>query len=138
MQQGPCMDIDKYPLTVSYLPKHIQDQCLRGDDSLIMLCSTLVFKEPGKWRHTGKTFEGENFRGCAQNTPFTGKLSWCIRPMPLCSYCTQQMIQGENFRDWLKNRENRESFPPQKFCRIRYMVDVSVSVTSNEYNFKHS
>ena len=33
----------------------------------------------------GKTFEGENFRGCAQNTPFTGKLSWCIRPMPLCT-----------------------------------------------------
>ena len=35
-------------------------------------------------------------------------------------YCTQQMIQGENFRDWLKNRENRKSFPPRKFCRIRY------------------
>ena len=33
----------------------------------------------------GKTFEGENFRGCAQNTPFTGKLSRCIRPMPLCT-----------------------------------------------------
>ena len=32
------------------------------------------------------------------------------------------MIQGENFRDWLKNRENRESFPPQKFCRIRYIT----------------
>ena len=27
------------------------------------------------------------------------------------------MIQGENFRDWLKNHE---SFPPRKFCRIRY------------------
>ena len=25
-------------------------------------------------------------------------------------HCTQQMIQGENFRDWLKNRKNRESF----------------------------
>ena len=33
----------------------------------------------------GKTFEGENFRDCAQNTPFTGKLSRCIRPMPLCT-----------------------------------------------------
>ena len=33
----------------------------------------------------GKTFEGENFRGCGQNTLFTGKLSWCIRPMPLCT-----------------------------------------------------
>ena len=25
----------------------------------------------------------------------------------------------ENFRDWL---QNRESFPPRKFCRIRYTV----------------
>ena len=25
-------------------------------------------------------------------------------------YCTQQVIQGENFHDWLKNRENRKSF----------------------------
>ena len=33
----------------------------------------------------GKTFEGENFCSCAQNTLFTGKLSWCIRPMLLCS-----------------------------------------------------
>ena len=32
------------------------------------------------------------------------------------------MIQGENFHDWLKNCENRESFPPRKFCRIRYTV----------------
>ena len=29
------------------------------------------------------------------------------------------MIQGENFHDWL---ENRESFPPRKFCRIRYCI----------------
>ena len=34
-------------------------------------------------------------------------------------YCTQQTIQGENFHDWLKNRENCESFPTRKFCRIR-------------------
>ena len=26
-------------------------------------------------------------------------------------YCTQQVIQGESFRDQLKNRENSESFP---------------------------
>ena len=35
-------------------------------------------------------------------------------------YCTQQMIQGKNFHDWLKNHE---SFPTRKFCpicRIRY------------------
>ena len=54
----------------------------------------------------GKTFEWENFRGCEQNTLFTGKLSQAVAFM----YCTQQVIQGENFRDWLKNRKNRESF----------------------------
>ena len=31
-------------------------------------------------------------------------------------YCTQQVIQGENFRDWLKIRK---SFPTRKFCHIR-------------------
>ena len=31
-------------------------------------------------------------------------------------YCTRQMIQGENFRDWLKNHENRESFPLENFA----------------------
>ena len=35
-------------------------------------------------------------------------------------YGTQQVIQGENFRDWLKNHENRKSFPTRKFYRIRY------------------
>ena len=33
-------------------------------------------------------------------------------------YCTQQVIRRENFCDWLKNRE---SFPTQKFCHIRYV-----------------
>ena len=47
-------------------------------------------------------------------------------------YCTQQIIQGENFRDWLKNRENRESFPPRKFCRIRY------SYLNHTCDFMHS
>ena len=32
---------------------------------------------------------------------------------------TQQVIQGKNFRDWLKNRENRKSFPIQKFCHVQ-------------------
>ena len=31
-------------------------------------------------------------------------------------YCTRQMIQGENFCDWLKNRENRESFLLESFA----------------------
>ena len=29
-------------------------------------------------------------------------------------------IRGENIRGWQRNRENRECFPPRKFCRIRY------------------
>ena len=37
-------------------------------------------------------------------------------------YCTQQVIQGENFRDRLKNRKKRESFPTRKFSRIRYVT----------------
>ena len=31
------------------------------------------------------------------------------------AFRTRQVIQGENFRDWLKNCENHESFPHQKF-----------------------
>ena len=41
-------------------------------------------------------------------------------------YYIQQMIQGENFRDWLKNHKNRKSFPPRKFCRIRYRIDITI------------
>ena len=44
----------------------------------------------------GKTFEGENFHGCAQNTPFTGKLSRCIRPMPLCTVHSK-LFKGKTF-----------------------------------------
>ena len=36
--------------------------------------------------------------------------------------CTQQVIRGENFRDRLKNREKRESFPTQKFSHIWYII----------------
>ena len=63
----------------------------------------------------GKIFEGENFCGCSQNN-----IHWktfAVHRAHAIMYCTRQVIQGENFRDWLKNRE---SFPPRKFCRIRY------------------
>ena len=52
-------------------------------------------------------FLGENFRGCAQNI-----IHWktfAVHQAEAIMYRTQQVIQGENFRDWLKNRE---SFPP--------------------------
>ena len=68
----------------------------------------------------------QNFRGgklsrlCTKHT-----IHWktfAVHQAHAIMYCTQQMIQGENFRDWLKNRKNRESFPPRKFCRIRYNI----------------
>ena len=67
----------------------------------------------------------QNFRGgklsrlCTKHT-----IHWktfAVHQAHAIMYCIQQMIQGENFHDWLKNRENRESFPPRKFCRIRYI-----------------
>ena len=66
----------------------------------------------------------QNFRGgkllrlCTKHA--THWKTFTVHQAHAIMYCTQQMIQGENFRDYLKNRENRESFPPRKFCRIRY------------------
>ena len=45
----------------------------------------------------GKTFEGENFRSCAQNTPFTGKLWRCIRPMPLFVTESRKTVPNHTF-----------------------------------------
>ena len=82
----------------------------------------------------------QNFRGgklsrlCTKHT-----IHWktfAVHQAHTIMYCTQQMIQGENFRDWLKNRENRESFPPRKFCRIRYMI--ADHVCPCHYNAEHT
>ena len=48
-------------------------------------------------------------------------------------YCTQQVIQEENFHNRL---ENRESSPTRKFCRIRYvdqdtLIEQSILDTAN-------
>ena len=68
----------------------------------------------------------QNFRGGKLSRLYTKHtIHWktfAVHQAHAIMYCTQQMIQGENFRDWLKNRENRESFPPRKFCRIRYIA----------------
>ena len=50
-------------------------------------CIILVISEKNNFAYTvyGKTFEWENFHGCAQNTAFTGKLSQCIRLWPSCT-----------------------------------------------------
>ena len=58
----------------------------------------------------GKTFEWENFRGCVQNTLFTAWKTFEVHQAVAIMYCTQQVIQGENFRNRLKIRENHESF----------------------------
>ena len=67
----------------------------------------------------------QNFRGGKLSRLRTKRtIHWkifAVHQVHAIMYCTRQMIQGENFRDWLKNRENRESFPPRKFCRIRYI-----------------
>ena len=67
----------------------------------------------------------QNFRGgklsrlCTKHT-----IHWkifAVHQVHAIMYCTRQMIQGENFRDWLKNRKNHKKIPPRKFCRIRYL-----------------
>ena len=80
----PCKNTINYTLSVELtmviivtlkLKQMIQEPTLHSNVQL-NYCYNTVY---------GKTFEGENFRGCAQNTPFTGKLSRCIRPIPLCT-----------------------------------------------------
>ena len=51
-------------------------------------------------------------------------------------YCTQQVIQGENFHNRLKVHENRESFPTRKFCCIRY-IHLGTSPLNNILSQSH-
>ena len=52
----------------------------------------------------------QNFRGYVQNTLFTAWKTFEMHQAMAIMYCTQQVIQGENFRNRLKIRENHESF----------------------------
>ena len=78
--------------------------------------------------------------------PYTAKLSrlytkhtihwktFAVHQAHAIMYCTQQMIQGENFHDSLKTAKTAkvfplESFPPRKFCRIRYYVKLHSCTT---------
>ena len=70
----------------------------------------------------GKCFKGENFCGCAQNTIFTGKLSGMVHQAEAIIYCTQQIIEGENFYNWLKTEKTANCFPPQNICCVRYRI----------------
>ena len=89
-----------------------------------MLSKPLIFIKLNNQLHTYRI--RQNFRGgkfsrlCTKHT-----IHWktfAVHQAHAIMYCTRQMIQGENFRDWLKNRENHKSFPPRKFCRMRYLA----------------
>ena len=92
---------------------------------LVLYVLPEVIEKRQKIAHIGRLIYRirQNFRGgklsrlCTKHT-----IHWktfAVHQAHAIMYCTQQIIQGENFRDWLKNRE---SFPPRKFCRIRPYV----------------
>ena len=60
-------------------------------------------------KHTvyGETFKLENFRGTKYTTHWK---TFTVHQAVAIMYCTQQVIQGKNFRDRLKYCKNRESF----------------------------
>ena len=71
----------------------------------------------------------QNFRGgklsrlCTKHT-----IHWktfTVHQPHAIMYCTRQVIQGENFRDWLKNRESHESFPHKSFAVYGIRVNVT-------------
>ena len=83
----------------------------------------------------------QNFRGgklsqlCTKHT-----IHWktfAVHQAHAIMYCTQQMIQGENFHNWLKNRKNRESFPPRKFYRIQYILPRSYNGIDSRSRVSH-
>ena len=69
----------------------------------------------------GKCFKGENFCSCAQNAWKT----FVMHQAEAIIYRTQEMIQRENFRSWLKNGKNRKSFSPRIIYRVRYMHSLN-------------
>ena len=57
----------------------------------------------------------------SEEIPYTAKLSrgktFAVHQAHAIMYCTQRMIQGENFHDSVaKNRKKRESFPLKSFA----------------------
>ena len=60
--------------------------------------------------------EGKLLRLCVKYTIHWKTLA--LHHAVAIMYYTQQMIQGENFCNRLKNCENPKSFPPQKFCHM--------------------
>ena len=58
---------------------------------------------------------GELLRLCTKYTIYWK--TFTVHQAVAIMYCTQQVIQGENFHDRLKNHK---SFPTRKFCCIQY------------------
>ena len=85
----------------------------------------------------GKTFKlgGKLSRLCTKHTIhwkiFTGHQVHAIM------YCTQQMIQGENFHDWLKNRENCKSFAVYGNTYVFNCSDRLTSERTQSFLSKH-
>ena len=87
--------------------------------------------------YTAKLSRGKLLRLCTKHT-----IHWktfVVHQAHAIMYCAQQMIQGENFQNWLKNCKNRESFPPRKFCPIRYIYDKTKDnfMISNQINSEY-
>ena len=89
---------------------------------LTQFAKVFPLKYTGRVTVYGKTFKGENFCSCVQNTLFTGKLRSASGPYHYVLY-TANDSRGKLSR-LAKNCENHESFPPQKFCRIQYFAKV--------------
>ena len=78
----------------------------------------------------GKTFKGGNFRGCAQNTPFTGKLSRCIRPMPLCTVHSK-WFKGKTFAIGWKTVKTAKVSPLESFAVYGMLMVTQMVIHCN-------
>ena len=94
-------------------------------------------KNHARFEHTvySKTFEGETFT--VVHKTHNSLETFAVHQAHAIMYCTQQMILGENFHDWLKNHENCEkSFSPRKLCRIQYFTQMEPGAKLNFYRSK--
>ena len=51
-------------------------------------------------------------------------------------YCTQQIIQGENFHDWLKTAKTAKVFPLQSFAVYGSLQNLNIQ-SRIHYAFKY-
>ena len=77
--------------------------------------------------YTAKLSRGKTF-AVVHKTHYSLEI-FAVHQVHAIMYCTQQMIQGENFHNWLKNRKNRESFPLESFAVYSMWMSVLVDIT---------